>query len=148
MATPRTKEEALQQMRLMWFGFIVTIPLYIYMGETMTGFSWLNFSYAGKTFAVLSILDLYCFMWAWRKRYSPALGAIQREPENIHAVRRWMSSWTILICMAESETLFGFAFRKGDKTLQQSLPFYIVGLLLTLWLWPRHAWSSTKIGTQ
>ena len=148
MAAPRTKEDALQKMRFIWTAYIVTILLYVYMGETVPGYSWLNFSFAGKTFIVLSILDFCCFLWAWRKLYSPALDAIQKRPENIDAVRRWMTTWIILICIAECEALFALACRLGGKTLQQSLPFYLVGLLLTLWLWPREVWSSAKIAMQ
>lgn len=144
LAAARTKEEALQQMRFIWFAFIVSIALYVWIGETMPGFSWLTFDNAGKAFFILAVLNLVSFSWAWRKLYSPALAVIRSHPENIRAVKRWMSSWIILLCNAESLAVFGLAFRMGDKTLQQSSPFYVVGLLLTLWLWPRQVWQSTK----
>jgi hypothetical protein len=148
LVAPKTKEEALRQMRLIWFAFIVSIALYVWIGETMPGFSWLTFPNAGKTFVTLAVLNFLYFLWAWRKLYSRALEVIQIQPENIHAVRRWMNAWIILMCLAESETLFGLAFRMGGKTLQQSLPFYMVGSILTLWLWPRQVWSSTKTAIQ
>jgi hypothetical protein len=148
LAAPRTKEEALQYMRFTWFAFIVSIVLYVWIGETMPGFSWLNFAKAGEIFVILGVFNLLSFLWARRKLYSPALEVIQSQPENVRAVRRWMSSWIVLLCIAQSETLFGLAFRMGDKTLQQSLPFYVVGSVLTLWLWPRQVWSSTKIAAQ
>ena len=124
------------------------IPLYVYIGETIPGFSWLNFPNAGKTFVILEVIDLLSFLWVRRELYSPALEVIQSQPENIHAVRRWLSSWIILLCTANCEPLFGLAFRMGHKTLQQSLPFYVVGSLLILWLWPRQVWPSTKIAAQ
>jgi hypothetical protein len=144
LGAPRTRDEALGQMHLMWFSFIVAFVLIVWAGETMPGFSWLAFPNAGKTFFILAVFYILSFFWVRGKRYSPALEAIRSQPEDIHAVRRWMSSWTMLVCMANAQTLFGFAFRMGGKTLQQSLPFYVLGFLLTLWLWPRQVWSSPK----
>jgi len=135
-------------MRFLWFGYSVPIVLYIWIGETMPGLSWLNFPRAGATFVILGVLSLLDFSWSKTKRYSPALEVIQSQPEDIRTVRRWMNSWIVLICIAQSEALFGLAFRMGGKTLQQSLPFYVVGVLLTLWLWPRRVWSSTRIAAK
>lgn len=135
-------------MRLLWLAFFVSIALYVWIGETMPGFSWLSFENAGKILFMLAVLDLLSFSWARRKLYSPALEVLQSQPENIRAVKRWMSTWTILLCNAQAVAVFGLAFRMGDKTLRQSLAFYVVGFLLTLWLWPRQVWSSTRTATQ
>ena len=103
-----------------------------------------NFHNAGKTFVVLAFLDLLLFFLPIRwKTYSPAFALVQEQPENVNAIRGWGGhTWIIFLCLAESEALFGLAFRMGDKTLAQSLPFYALGILLTLWLWPREFWPS------
>jgi len=101
-----------------------------------------EFSQCRKDVRDLSDLSLIQFSWFRRKRYSSALALVREQPENIDAVRRWMNSWIVLLCLAESVTVFGFFFRVGDKTLEQSLPFYAVGALLILWLWPRQVWPS------
>jgi hypothetical protein len=144
LAAPRTKEAVLQQMRLIWFGFIIAIPLYAWVGETVQATSWLNFWHAGEVFGILAVVELFYFFWARKKLYTPALVALQNQPGDMHAVRRWMNSWIVLLCMANSMILFGLAFRLGSKTLQQSVPFYVVGSLLILWLWPRQVWSTPK----
>ena len=131
-------------MRIIWVCFIVTIALYIRTGETMPGFSWLRFKNAKETFETLAVLDFLYFFWAWRRLYCPALEAVQSQPENIRAVTRWMGSWMIVLTIAETETLFGLASQLGGQTLQQSSPFYVVGSLLTLWLWPRQFWPSAN----
>lgn len=148
MAAPSTKEEALRQMRAVWFCFLISIPLYVYFGEMMPVFSWLSFPNAGKIFVTLAVLDLLSFSWALRKRYSPAVRAVRGEPETMRNAKRWMASWTILICDASSLMLLGIAFRLGGKTLRQSLPFYLVGALLILSLWPRQIWSPTRMVAQ
>lgn len=129
-------------MRLIWFSMIVSILLYVYISEMVRSISWLNFSHAGTLCAILAICNLYSFSWFRTKRYDPALRAIQSQPENIQTVRFWVNRWIVLLCVAESEALFGFAFQMGGKTLQESLPFYAVGFLLVLWLWPRPVWQT------
>jgi hypothetical protein len=131
-------------MRLTWFTFVASFALIIWTGETTQGFSWLAVSSAGKTIVILAMFYTLSFLFIWRKRYIPALIAVRNQPEDMHAVRRWTSYWTILLCAANSGALFGFAFRVGGKTLQQSLPFYVTGFLLILWLWPRQVWSSSE----
>jgi hypothetical protein len=116
---------------------MLSIPLYLYATEFLKTISWLGFRNAGKVFIFLSILSLFEFLWFRTKRYRPALEVIESHPENIQGLRRWMYCWTILLCIAESETLFGFAFCMSGKTLRQGLPFYAAGFMLTLWLWPR-----------
>jgi hypothetical protein len=132
-------------MRLMWFGFIVSVALYICIGETMmANFSWLAFNDAGKILGVLSILDFSYFLWVWRKFYRPAVESIRKQPEDVHVVRRWVISWIMLVASGEGEILLGFVFWMGGKTLTQSLPFFVVGSLLLLSLWPRPVWSPAK----
>ena len=132
-------------MRLMWITFLVSILLYVYIGETMPGFEWLNFRHAGKTFVTAAVLDVLLFFWYRTKRYRAAVDLAKAHPEDFRAVRRWMTHWMILLCIAESEAVYGICLRMGNKTLQQSLPLYGVGFLLTLSLWPRPTWASTRI---
>ncbi|MHB8412484.1 MAG: hypothetical protein ACYDDI_11145 [Candidatus Acidiferrales bacterium] len=142
MARPKTKEEALLQMRLMWFAILMSILLYIYVGEMSPGIKWLNFQNTGKIFVILAVLNLVSFLWFRKKRYRAARDLAKEQPENTHAVRSWMNSWIILLSIADSEAVFGVCFRMGNKTLQQTLPFYAIGLLLTLSLWPPQPWST------
>ena len=140
----KTNDEALRQMRLLWFNFIATFALFVWIGETMPRYSWLAFPSAGKIFVTLAVFNLVSLFWFWRKRYSPALGAVRSQPEDINAVKKWKGFWLVLVCMTNAEILCGFAFRMGGKTLQQTLPFYLLGALLYLWFWPRPVWSSPK----
>jgi hypothetical protein len=123
-------------MRLNWLTFIAgTIPLYVYLGWRIQ-ISWLNFPNAGKTFVILGVLNLFFFLWFLQKRYLPALEAM-RQSEDISNVRRWIARWTFLLYTANCLVAVGLLFRMGGGTLQQSVPFYTVGLLLILSLWPR-----------
>jgi hypothetical protein len=127
----------------MWFTFVATIPLYVFMGET-TRFSWLSSPVAGKILVSYAALDVLCFSWALRKRYIPALESLRSQTENTRDVVRWKGGWLIAFCSAINLILVGLALRLGGRTLQQSLPFCLVGILLTLWLWPRQVGSSSS----
>lgn len=132
-------------MRLIWFAFIVSVVLYIYMGETMAAdFSWLGFNNAEKIWGVWAMLDLFYFLWVWRKFYRPAVELIRKQPEDAHAVRRWMLGRIMLLASGEAEILLGVLFWMGDKTFTQSLPFFVIGSLMLLSLWPRQVWSSAE----
>jgi len=88
MAPPKTKEEALQQMRLIWLAFLVSVLLYLYIGYAMPPFPWLEFRHAQATISVLSVLDLVNFVWFRVKRFPSALQSAQAQPQDIHAIRR------------------------------------------------------------
>jgi hypothetical protein len=90
MAVPVTKEQALRNMRVMWFGFILSVVLYIYIGLTMKpSFSWMGFRNAETIFGVLSTFYFLGFLWAWWKVYRPAMRLVRNQPEDVHAVRRF-----------------------------------------------------------
>lgn len=147
MALPKTNEEALLQMRLIWFAFLMSIPLYIY-AAAMTNFTWLNFRNARTIFDVLGILDLLYFAWIRISWFPRAVEAAQKHSEDIRAVRRWMVVWTILVSIAESEALFGVCLQTGNEALKPALPFYVLASLLLLTLWPRQIWSPRIIATK
>jgi hypothetical protein len=130
-------------MRFAWLAFVVSILLYAYIGEAMPRLAWFSFANAASVYIVLSVFNLYYFFQVRKRLYSPALKALQDEPDNIQAVRRWMGGGIVLISIAQCEALFGLALREDGKTLEQTLPFYLVGFLLTLWLWPRKVWLAT-----
>jgi hypothetical protein len=145
LEAPKTQEQALQQMRLYWAAFAVTIPIYLFAGTTSFRISWLNFQNSGKIFVALAALNLCAFSWALRKLYLPAKQRLQQNPENAAAVKRWMSSWMVLVCDAGAMSLYGFAFWTGNKTLKQSSPFFVIELVLMIFLWPRSLPSSPRI---
>jgi hypothetical protein len=117
---------------------------YLYAGGVVRGISWLKFRAGGTTFIALGVLNLVAFSWVLRKRYLPDQRNLRGRTENADAVKRWMSSWTILLCNANSLVVLGFAFWMGGKTLGQSLPFFVIGSLLILLLWPRQVWLPSK----
>ncbi|MGB6874486.1 MAG: hypothetical protein WBD87_00495 [Candidatus Acidiferrales bacterium] len=140
MALPKTKEETLLHMRLIWFAFLMSIPLYIYAGM-LASFSWLNIRNSGIIFDVLGVLDLLYFGGIRISLYARAREAAQGHSDDIRAVRRWMVFWIVLLSSAEAEALFGVCLQVGNNTLRPALPFFVVAFLLLLTLWPRQIWS-------
>jgi hypothetical protein len=141
MPAPNTKEEALQQMRLIWLAFLVSVLFYVYIGYTMPPFPWLQFRHAQTTISVLGVLDLLNFVWFRVKRFPSALQFAQARPQNIHAIRRWRIEWIILVTFAEAEAMFGILIQWGQNS-QKAIPFYALSFLLILSLWPRQIAAS------
>lgn len=136
MAPPKTKEETLRQMRLIWFAFLASIPLYVYVA-TVTNFDWLNIRNAGTIFDILGILDVLYFGGIRISLYARAQKAAQGHSEDMRAVRRWMVFWIILVSIADAEALFGVCLQAAKNTLRPAVPFYAVAFVLLLSLWPR-----------
>lgn len=142
VAHPKTKEESLRQLRSIWLAYLATVPLYVYAVQLMSGPSWLHFRNAVEVFSILSAFDLISFVWFWQKRHSRAVETLRSNPEDVHAIRRWVASVTILLALAESHAVFGAILGLGGTTLEESSPFFIVTVILMLLLWPRKVWES------
>jgi hypothetical protein len=137
-----TKEQALRSMRVMWFAFIVSVVLYLYIGTTL---SLKPTSTASMTlFAAPAALDFLSFLWFRFKRYVPALRELRSRLNDVGTIRRYMTYWIILVAMAEAEALFGLACWMVNGKFMPCLPFFVLGSLLLLWLWPRQVLSSAE----
>lgn len=101
MAPPKTREETLRQMRMLWFAYLATIPLYIYAGK-LTNFDWLHFQNAVSILAFLGILDLIYFAFLRSRQFARASDAVRIEPGNMHTITRWRISWTILLALPKA----------------------------------------------
>ncbi|HLJ40613.1 MAG TPA: hypothetical protein VKT50_03905 [Candidatus Acidoferrales bacterium] len=145
MAAPKTTEEAFQQMRFMWFAFLASILLYIYIATTTPPPAWLNFRNATRIFPILGVLDLVYFAWFRTKRFPGALQLAQERPRDIHAIRRWVAAWITLAAIAETEALFGLCLQWGNKSPREATPLYALGFVLIASLWPQHVHSRDSI---
>jgi len=145
VATPKTTEEALQQMRFMWFAFLTSILLYIYIATITPPPVWLNFRNATKIFPILGVLDLVYFAWFRTRRFPGALELAQERPRDIHAIRRWVAAWITLVAIAETEALFGLCLQWGNKSPREAVPLYALGFFLIASLWPRHVHSRDSL---
>jgi|ERR1700691_313045 hypothetical protein len=132
-------------MRLLWLAFVVAIPLYAYCGEATPRWTRFTFANAGKVYVAMAVLNLYYVFGTWKRLYLPAVNALRIQPDDVRAVGRWMNGEIALISMVQCQALFGLALREDGKTLEQALPFYLAGFLLTLCLWPRRVWSSINM---
>lgn len=67
----------------------------------------------------------------------PALEALEAKPDDDSSLERWRGASFASYILAEAAVLFGLCLRflGGARTL--SLPFYFVGILLMLFLFPR-----------
>ncbi|MFZ0332562.1 MAG: hypothetical protein WAN10_07760 [Candidatus Acidiferrales bacterium] len=146
MAIPVTKEQALRNMRVMWFAFIMSVVLYLYVGTTLSPKP--SPAPAMTIFILPAALDFLWYLWFRLKRYVPALRSLQSQPDDAGAIRRWTAYWVILLAMAEAEILFGLACWMVNGRFTPCIAFFALGSLLLLSLWPRQVWSSSEIPTE
>ncbi len=67
----------------------------------------------------------------------PALEALQAKPDDGSSLERWRNASFASYMLAEAVVLFGLCLRFLGGTRTLSLPFYGVGILLMLFLFPR-----------
>lgn len=67
----------------------------------------------------------------------PALGTLQSEPDAVAAMARWRSASLASYVIAEAIVLFGLCLRFLGGARILCLPFYGVGIVLMLFLFPR-----------
>ncbi|HEX4001948.1 MAG TPA: hypothetical protein VHX36_04825 [Candidatus Acidoferrales bacterium] len=84
--------------------------------------------------AVLVAIALYVLV----KKIRPALETLQTKPADAASLATWRSASLASYVIAEAIVLFGLCLRFLGGARSLSIPFYAVGLLLMLFLFPRH----------
>jgi hypothetical protein len=67
----------------------------------------------------------------------PALETLQAKPDDAASLGRWRSGSFASYVMAEGLVLFGLCLRFLGGTRAQALPFYVIGIALMLFWFPR-----------
>jgi hypothetical protein len=138
-----TKEQALRNMRVMWLAFLMSVVLYLYVGTTLS-LKPTTPAASMTLFAAPAVLDFLFFVWFRFKRYAPALRNLESQPDDVRAIGRCMTYWIILLAFAEAQVLFGLACWLVNGRFMPCLPFFVLGSILLLSLWPRQVWSSAQ----
>jgi len=90
---------------------------------------------AGITGVAVIMIGLALYLQV--KKIRPAMEALQAKPDDIDSLSTWRFTSLVCYVLAEAVVLFGFCLRflGGARTL--SIPFYGVGIVLMLFLFPR-----------
>jgi hypothetical protein len=87
------------------------------------------------------LIALFCLAEGFylRRRFvSPATAALTANPSNAQILKRWEAWQVVTLALAGAIALYGFVIRVVLRgTIQQSLGFYIAGIILLLMWSPR-----------
>jgi len=132
-----TFDGTLRGLRTLYLILLVAMLLYVAVAEkTQHQLIDMNRAFlAGLTGAAAIMVGIVLYLQV--KRIRPALETLQAKPDDDASLERWRTGSFASYIMAEAIVLFGLCLRflGGRPTL--ALPFYGVGIVMMLFLFPR-----------
>lgn len=134
---PPTIDGTLRWLRIWYSIMFIAIVLYVVVSERaqhqLIDMNRAFLAGLGVIAAILVCIALYVQVRVIR----PALETLQGKPDALASLASWRSASLASYVIAEAIVLFGLCLRflGGARTL--SLPFYFIGILLMLFLFPR-----------
>jgi hypothetical protein len=135
---PPTIDGALRWLRIWYSILLIAMVLYVVVSERaqhqLIDMNRAFFAGISVVGAVLVAIALYVLV----KKIRPALETLQTKPADAASLATWRSASLASYVIAEAIVLFGLCLRFLGGARSLSIPFYAVGLLLMLFLFPRH----------
>jgi len=135
---PPTIDGALRWLRIWYSILLIAMSLYVAVAEKAQH----QLIDMNRTFfagiSVLGALLVGIALYVQVKKIRPALETLQGKPADAAALATWRSASLACYVIAEAIVLFGLCLRFLGGVRSLSIPFYAVGLLLMLFLFPRH----------
>lgn len=130
-------ESALKTVRIIQIAMLVSIAMYVFIGERMApGPSSVSpvvfyvFSLAGMTFVGVILLIR-------RTLILQSEATLRTGATKFGTLNRWRSGYIVTYALSESLALFGLILRFMGFNLVQVVPFYLAGFILMLFFGPR-----------
>jgi hypothetical protein len=87
---------------------------------------------------VLSIAIVGATVYIRLKMVGTALDTLRSTPDDPNSLAKWRKGVVLSDVLLDAVVLYGFVLRLLGGPLQQSLPFYVVGIGLMILWWPKH----------
>ena len=123
-------DRALRTLRLLQWSMLVSILLYIALGEFVrpaTRAVAPSVSYLLTTMGVAIIGVIFVVRRTLVAR--PAI-SLATQPDDIVTLNHWRTGYIVTYALCEALTLFGLVQRFLGNSLQQSMPYYLAGFIL------------------
>jgi hypothetical protein len=132
-----TLENSIRSMRIIYSVLLSAAIFYLLAAEGLFHHEphdihviWLAFLANGLIIVTMAVFFRF-------KVLQPAAEKLQGKSDDQGALAHWRIGNLLSWLLAESVVLLGFALRFTGGTTMQSVPFYIVGIGLMLFWWPR-----------
>lgn len=131
-------DSALRLLRLVQIGMLVSIALYVFVGEEVAG----RVSVAPNTtmayaISVVSISIVGVIFVVRRTLVLPSEVQLREKPDDGALLARWRIGFVCTYALCEALALFGLVLRIVGFTLAQVWPYYVGGFALILLCAPR-----------
>jgi F0F1-type ATP synthase membrane subunit c/vacuolar-type H+-ATPase subunit K len=136
-------QASLRSLRIVWIALLIALGIYVYLPESLNVQPRTPSPVIFLAVAVVTIGIVGSAFFMRRKWIAPAQAELAADLENGKALARWRTGYLCCLALAESLGLYGLVLRFLGFTLQQVEPFYLAGLGLLLFFFPRFSASRT-----
>jgi F0F1-type ATP synthase membrane subunit c/vacuolar-type H+-ATPase subunit K len=134
----RQIKSELRKMRLIHAAFAVSMPLVIWITQSISGYGCSDWTLWYWVMAGLALWAVFGGFQVRGRAIRRSEEALVRDTSNLKALRQWQAGQIIGMAFAEAIVFYGVVVRMVLRgTVWQALPFYAVGLLLLLFWTPR-----------
>jgi len=128
---------ALRTVRLIQVAMLVSIALYVVVGEKVALHAPTPNSTLFFAISFVSISTVGVIFVVRRTLVMQSEGVLRERPDDAVSMARWKSGYIVTFALCETLALFGLVLRLMGFTLSQVWPFYLGGFALMLFFAPR-----------
>ena len=130
-------ETALRTLRLIQVAFILSVVVYMVIGEMAGSHPAESNPTIGLAMAVFAASTVGIVVIVRRVMLVPAGAVLTSNPNDGSGIARWRAANIVVLALCESIGLYGFVLRFLGFTLAQTMPFYLAAILMMLYFGPK-----------
>lgn len=130
--------DTLRLLRMVHAALVVSMILYAWIpGQTLHSYPNEINRQLFTTLAILAGATLGAAVIVRAKMIQPAVEALRSKPDDRASLNRWRAGSFIVYALTESVVLYGFVLLLQGATRSEAAGFYVAGIGLMLWWYPR-----------
>jgi F0F1-type ATP synthase membrane subunit c/vacuolar-type H+-ATPase subunit K len=137
--------KTLQTLRVLQWAMLGSIVLYGTVGEVAGPPARGVDPSLSYLFATLSVAIVGALLVVRRTLVLRAAASLAADPEDSLSLDHWRTGFIITYVLSEALPLFGLILRFTGSPVQASVPYYLGGLVLLLFFWPRRPQSIDSL---
>lgn len=130
-------ESAIKVVRAIQIGLLVSVVLYVVVGERVGSVPRLNDPVVFYVLSLATITIVGVILVVRRTLVLQSAAALAARPNDLATLSRWRAGHIMTYALSEAIAIFGFVLRIMGFTLSQVAYFYIAGFILLLFFGPR-----------
>lgn len=130
-------ESALRRLRLVQIAMLVSIALYVFVGEAAAGRTAAPNTTVFHAISFVSISIVGAIFVVRRTLVVPSEVRLREKPDDGVLLTRWRTGFICTYVLCEALALLGLVLRMVGFALAQVWPYYVGGFALMLLCWPR-----------